>query len=505
MRIIDTFLNSITMYRLVLYGLLILAGISLLFGFTGLLPFSGLSMTVTLVLVLLTCLVTNAVFARIFKAVTNTESYLITALILFFILPPALNLTDALVAIAAGGIAMASKYLLALHKKHIFNPAAIGVFILGLFGFAAAIWWVGSLILLPFVIVLGLLIVRKIRRFHLVWAFLVPAVITICLFNLRNGLSVQESLLQMFSSWPLIFFATVMLTEPLTTPPRKKRYMVYGGLVGILFGLQFEAGPLFASPEFALVTGNIFSYLLSPKRKLFMNLKEKRLLVPSIYEFVFSGSVPFAYHPGQYLEWTVPPGRIDSRGNRRYFTIASSPTEPEVKLGVKIMPDHLSMFKKHLVTMKPGDTIVGAQLAGDFVLPEDTKQKLVFVAGGIGVTPFRSMIKDMLDKKEKRDIIFFYACSTPQEFVYQDIFDTAAKDLGVRVIYLITKAENAPQGWKGETGRLTDELIKKYVPDLNERRLYLSGPNAMVEGYKVLLIKLGVKRNSIVTDYFPGF
>jgi glycine betaine catabolism B len=505
MRLIDIFLNAITMYRLVLYGLIVLTGIAIIFGFLGLLPFSGLAFCGTLGLLLIVCFVANTVFARLFKATTNFESYLITALILFFIVPPIASQTDIYVTIAIGVIAMASKYLFAIQKRHIFNPAAIGVFLPGLFGFGNAIWWVGSLVLLPFVVIVGLLIVRKIRRFHLLLAFLIPAVITICLFNLRNGLSPLETIQQVLSSWPLIFFGTIMLTEPLTTPPRKKRYMLYGGFVGILYGSQFQIGPLSATPEFALLMGNVVSFFISPRKKLFLKLREKKQLVPSIYEFNFTGNLPFAYLPGQYLEWTLPPGRVDSRGNRRYFTIASSPTEETITLGVKVVPERSSSFKRALIGLSPGDAIVAGQLSGDFVMPSDTTKKLLFVAGGIGVTPFRSMIKYLLDRKEKRDIVFFYACSSPDEFVYRDIFYQAANELKIRVVYLLTRTGNAPKNWIGETGRLNETLLKKYVPDLSQRTVYLSGPNAMVEGYKMLFHTLRVKRSSIVTDYFPGF
>ena len=149
------------MYRLVLYGLMVLSAIAILFGFLGVLPFSGLQLISLLLIVSTVCFLTNFVLAKVFKAITSNESYLITALILFFILAPITNVQDIYISIAAAILAMASKYIFAIHKKHIFNPAAIAVFILGLLGFGNAIWWVGSAVLLPFVLVIGLLVVRK--------------------------------------------------------------------------------------------------------------------------------------------------------------------------------------------------------------------------------------------------------------------------------------------------------------------------------------------------------
>ncbi len=504
MRYIDSFLNAITMYRLVLYGLVVLVSVSIIFGFLGLLPFSGVAMLFTLTVLTAVGYLTHRIFAWIFKATTNSESYRITVLILFLIVPPISDATDFAVTAAVAFVAMASKYLLAIEKKHIFNPAAFGVFLLGLFGFGTAIWWVGSLILLPFVAVLGFLIVRKIRKPYLVLPFFLTAILTISLFNLRNGLSITESITQVVTSWPTVFFATVMLTEPLTAPTRFRLYVLYSGLVGILFGLQFHIGPLFVSPEFALVVGNIFSYIVSPKQKLFLKLKEKKQLSSDIFEFIFTKRADFSFHPGQYLEWTVPPHHVDSRGNRRYFTIASSPTEEDIRLGVKILPKQSSRFKKALLELETGDRIVASQLAGDFILPDATGH-YVFIAGGIGVTPFRSMIQYLLDKKEKRDIIFFYVASSPEELVYRDVFDRAVSELGIHVIYVITHPDNVPKGWSGEVGRLNDAILTKHVSDVKERTYYLSGPNVMVDWYKNMLRELGVPASSVITDYFPGF
>lgn len=492
------------MYALVKYGLLVLAVISILFGFLGILPFSGVQFLITLGLVVPACAFSNYFIGRLLKIPTNTESWFITAFILFFILAPVTDVRDGVITVAAGLIAMVSKYVLVFNKKHIFNPAAISIFLLGLFGFGNGIWWVGSLVLLPFVTVLGLMTVRKIRRFPMFFVFVGTALPTIVLFNVSNGLSPVESVKQVFASWPLIFFGTIMLTEPLTMPPHRKLQMMYGGFVGILFGSQFHIGPLFASPEFALVVGNIFSFAISPKYRLMLKLKKSQEVGRNLYEFVFEKNVPFVFPAGQYMEWTLAGFKADLRGNRRYFTIASSPTEPDIKLGVKIDPAASSAFKKKLLSLKPGDMIVGSQLSGDFILPNDPSKKLVFIAGGIGVTPFRSMVQFMIDSKQKRDVVLMYTAADPAEFAYKNIFDKAT-GLGVKALYIVTKSENASKNWNGLTGRITPEMIQKQIPDFKDRVFYLSGPNAMVDGYKKILLDLSLPRTQIVTDYFPGF
>ncbi|MBI2593218.1 oxidoreductase [Candidatus Daviesbacteria bacterium] len=493
---IDGFLNSITMYRVILYGLAFLSVVSILFGFFGLLPFSGLQLAESLVTIIVSCYVGNKLFSWVLRVDTNTESWWITGLILFFVLVPIIGHNELIATVLISIIAVASKYFLTFDKKHIFNPAAIACFLAGLFGFGNAVWWVGNVVLLPFVAIVGLLVVRKIRRFQLFFAFVGASILSI-------GINLPQTLLQVFISWPLIFFGTIMLTEPFTTPPNKRYRMIYGVIVGFLFGSQFSIGPLFPSPEFALIAGNIFSFIVSPKGKLFLKFKEKIQLAPAVYEFIFTPNSKFVYLPGQYMEWTLPHEKSDSRGIRRYFTIASAPEENEIKLGVKIIPDKSSSFKKSLLNLRPGQKLSADQLSGDFVL-DPKNQKFVFIAGGIGITPFRSMIKNIIGAKLKKDVVMFYCASDAQEFVYKDIFKKA-QDYGVKTIYVLGGKDPAPKNWIGETGYLTKEIIKKFVPDLKERKFYLSGPVTMVNNYKNLLKELGVRNTEIVTDYFPGY
>jgi glycine betaine catabolism B len=502
---IDDFLNTFTMYKVVMFGLLLLVLISFLLSALGILFYNPLQLAASLLLIYVSCLVSNFIFSKILKAPTNIESYLITALILFFIYKPVSNQDEAITVIAAGVLAMATKYIFAINNKHIFNPAAASAVILGLIGNSGALWWAGSDVLLPFVLIIGLLIVRKIRRFRMFFAFLAASLVSISAFQgINGGVPVQQSVIEAFISWPLIFFGTVMLTEPLTTPPTRKLQMIYGAIVGILFGAQFHFGPIYSTPELALVLGNIYSYIVSPKQKLFLRFKEKIKAAENTYEYVFTSSNKLHFKPGQYLEWTLPHGRADMRGNRRYFTIASSPTEEDIHLGVR-MEQQSSTFKKKLAEMKPTDTFVASQLMGDFTLPEDKNKKLVFIAGGIGVTPFRSMVKYLLDKKEQRSIVLFYTNKTADEIAYKDIFDKAQKELGLKPIYVLTNMDRIPAAWPGKAGRIDEKMITEEVPDFKERTFYISGPNAMVDAYKHLLNKMGVPHNQIVTDYFPGF
>lgn len=509
---IDKFLNSITMYRLVLYALMLMVSYSIVLAFSGVLHHGGLSYVYSLTIISVVCYVSNLIFAKIFNAPTNAESWIITAFILHFLMFPSVTMADAFTAVFVAFVAVASKYILTINKRHIFNPVAIAALVVGATAFfkgsipgverffdsGNVVWWVGTPVMFPLVLVAGFLVLRKIRKFSMFFSFIAGSIITTLILTFFVDQGTFKDLISMlgqnFVSWPLIFFGAFMLTEPLTVPPHRRVQILFGFLVGLLFSARYSIGPLYSTPELALVIGNIFAFAVSMKRRLMLTLKEKKLISKDTYEFSFASDFPLSFHPGQYLEWTLPSqysedGKLvaDLRGNRRFFTIASSPTEQDIKLGVKFYQPS-SAFKQGLLGLKEGLVIAAGQLGGDFTLPADTTKKLVFIAGGIGVTPFRSMIKYLIDRKEKRDITLIYSVKTEDEIAYRDIFDQAEKEIGLKVIYLIGNF-------------LTEDMVKKDIAST----FYLSGPSVMVENYKDLLLKMGVRRSRIMTDYFPGF
>lgn len=506
MKKIDQFLNSVTMYRLLVSGLLVLAAYSIILAFAGILPNSGFSYVLSLVILLGTGYWSNYFWAKVFQAPVNSESTFITSFILFFILFPTVTPLDGGILFLAAILASSSKYFLALERRHLFNPAAIAVFLLGLFGSGNAIWWVASPWLVVPVLILGLMVVHKLRLHSLFLSFILSSIFFILVVSwptslLDLGIIIQER----FVSWPLIFLGTIMLTEPFTLPPHRRQQVVYGLVVALFSTLPFSFGPVYSTPELALVLGNIFSYSVAFKRRVVLTLSSVNNIAKDIYEFSFRPNRPFPFLPGQYLEWTLGHKNADSRGNRRYFTIASSPTETEIKLGLKFS-DPPSSFKSRLLSFKPGDQIVAGQLAGDFVLPRDSNKKLVFIAGGIGITPFRSMLKYLIDREDKRDITLFYSAKTKLEFAYQDIFFEAGRKVGLKTIYLITDSKQEPAADNDfRLGFVTSEMIKKEVVDYPQCLFYLSGPSAMVQSYLSLLLSLNIPKSQIIMDYFPGF
>lgn len=507
LKFIDNLLNRVTMYRFILYYLLGLWVAALALAAWGKLPFEPTSLLLSTVVIIAVCWFTNLLFALVFEAPTNVESVYITAFILVFLItPPQASQYQAFLSLAAWAAvwAMASKYIIAVRHKHVFNPAAFAVALTALTINQSASWWVGDVAMVWFVLAGGLLMVRKLRRADLVISFLVMALAAIFSSTLgRSGDLVATAKAALLHS-PILFFAFVMLTEPLTTPPTRTLRLAYGVLVGLLFNPSLHFGSIYSTPELALVAGNLFAFAVSPKGRLLLTLKEKVQTAPDAADFLFQPNRPVSFRPGQYLEWTLVHDRADSRGNRRYFTIASSPTEREVRMGVKFYP-RASSFKKSLWHLRPGDTIVASQLAGDFVLPRDPRQPLVLIAGGIGITPFRSMVKYLLDRNEKRPIVLLYSNKTAPEIIYQDVFHEAQAKLGLKTVYTLTDVAHIPPDWPGHWGKIDWKLIAQEVPDYNARLFYVSGPHAMVTGFTETLKMMGVPRRQIRTDFFPGF
>ena len=524
---IDRFLNKITMYRLVFYGLIGMLAAAVVLGFFGLVPYGPMEIILSTLIILTLCWLANILFATVYRAHTNIESVYITAFILSLIVSPLSSLHDThfyTLAIWASLIAIGSKFIFAISKKHIFNPVAIAVVLTAFVGLSAT-WWVGTLWMLPFVLVFGLLITKKVQRFDLVVSFLVAAVISILyarlgaggIFSAANVPGILTLVRKAAVESPLFFFAFIMLTEPLTTPPTRGTRIIYGVFVGFLFSPFVHIGSVYSTPELALVVGNVFSYLMSPKGKFILVLQDKKRVAAETYDFVFTlpGNRTINFKPGQYLEWTLgtktattaavqQERAFDSRGNRRYFTLSSSPTEKTIAIGVKFY-DPSSAFKKHLLSMQRGDTVLAGGIAGDFVLPNDPSKKLVFIAGGIGITPFRSMIKYLTDRDEKRTVTLFYANKTSEDIAYRDVFDAAATKIKLKTVYALTDTRAVPLGWTGHVGYIDADLIRKEVPDYLERFFYLSGPRSMVVAFDKTLRDMGVSRRQIKKDFFPGF
>ncbi|MBP9815597.1 MAG: hypothetical protein KBC63_04770 [Candidatus Levybacteria bacterium] len=487
MNYVNRLLNRLTMYQLVFYGLAILSAYSLALSFFGFVSYTILSLIISLCIVFVSCFITNFLFAKMLHITPNKESYIITALILFLVLIPPVNIREYFLLSLVSIIAISSKYILTIKKQHLLNPAAVGLVVGSFFG-AGAIWWIGSSWFLIPVLILGILILKKVRKIKMFSVFFIFAILSLFIFGYfkENPL---DSFILLFTSWPLLFLGLVMLTEPATTPTTLKTQSVYAGIVGFLSGVLYPLGIFTMTPEMALIAGNVYSYIVRPKYRLDLETKNIYKLSEDLYELAFDKPKGFTFTPGQYMEWTAPHKSMDVRGNRRYFSLASSPTENTIQIAFR-MYEKASSFKRSIVEKTLKGNLIASHLSGDFILPKKLENPLAFIAGGIGVTPFRSMVKYLTDKNLQSDIVLLYLVKREEDLIFQDVFKEAEK-IGVKVIPVIGSYH------------ITRNDIEKNIPDAKERTFYISGPQPMVEGITSVLRSLKVK--SIKTDFFPGY
>lgn len=221
-------------------------------------------------------------------------------------------------------------------------------------------------------------------------------------------------------------------------------------------------------------------------------IEEKRKEVDDIYSFIFQPQEPVTWQAGQYALYRVSHDNPDNRGETRIFTISSPPFQKRIMLTTNYSFEESSSFKKALFAKKAGDVVEAIKIDGKFTVNKEY-QKLVFIAGGIGITPFHSILLDLEEKKDYRDIILVYSNKNEEHIVFKDTLNNLAErysKLNIKYIF-------SPQ-------RADENFIKETVPDLEERVFYISGPMRLVKAVEETLYQLKVDKENIKKDYFPG-
>ena len=196
----------------------------------------------------------------------------------------------------------------------------------------------------------------------------------------------------------------------------------------------------------------------------------------NIYSFFFTKPPQLVFDPGDFTEISLD--YSDGGGDRRWFTIASAPQEKDIQITTK-MPSKPSVYKQHLNKLNAEDKVYLSPALGSFNLPRDKSEKLIFIAAGIGVTPFRSILSHLQETKEHRDIELYYI-SKPKERVFKELLEKYS------VIY-----ENSS--------------FNPADLELRDRTVFLSGPKPLIKKYNEDLLANGVQKSQIKLDYFPGY
>ena len=213
--------------------------------------------------------------------------------------------------------------------------------------------------------------------------------------------------------------------------------------------------------------------------KVFFERREE--LAPGIWQYFFRPEQAVDFIPGQYAAFHVPDRLNDPRGQSRVFTMTSLPTDELVSFVVKFV-EPLSPYKQALQQLQPHYELRMDEAMGDLVLPKLTSIPLVFIAGGIGIASFVSMVNSGVDE---RNVRLLYTVHSADEIIFTGIAGQLQSDIFI-----------APN-------RVTTEAItKNQAPDT---QYYLSGSERFVEGLRRDLQDLGILHEQIVFDYFDGY
>ncbi len=232
-------------------------------------------------------------------------------------------------------------------------------------------------------------------------------------------------------------------------------------------------------------------------------LKGKREIAHNTMEFTFSKPDGFDYQPGQFMNWIyLNQPVMDKKGNRRSMSFASSPTEPDLVIAMR-MSD--SAYKQSLLKAPVGTEFLAIGPAGKFVLPQDTAKELVFLAGGIGITPFRSMVKYITDRQLPYHITLFYSnfCLEGCAY-YTDLEAWEKKNTFFRFVPTLTGGERVEATWTGERTLIDEALLRRQIPDIMRPTYMIVGPPAMVDAMVALLKNLQLPKEQVIVEKFTG-
>ncbi len=228
----------------------------------------------------------------------------------------------------------------------------------------------------------------------------------------------------------------------------------------------------------------------------------------NVISFIFEKPADLNYQAGQFFRYKLPNSNPDERGENRFFTNPAPPFENKIQISTRVEEEKSSTFKKDLAGLKPGDTIEASGPKGDFIL-KDPRRKTLFIAAGIGITPFRSMLLQLDHNNQPLNIILLYAIRDKNAFFKKEFEKLAKKHPEFKIIYIVsaenTEAEKLTENIKIIPGKLDADLIKNLVPGFKDYIFYTSGPEPMVEDLEVKIADMGVRDENSIRDYFPGY
>jgi ferredoxin-NADP reductase len=235
-----------------------------------------------------------------------------------------------------------------------------------------------------------------------------------------------------------------------------------------------------------------------------VKLKRRQEIASGTMAFHFEKPEGFSYTAGQFGDVTLAnPPETDAEGNTRTFTLASAPYEGDLMVATRMRD---SAFKRVLKSMALGTEVSLNAPDGSLTLHSDARIPAVFLSGGIGVTPVRSIVLQATHDKLPHKIVLFDSNRRPEDSAFLDeLADAQKRNPNFTLIGTMTEMEKSSKTWSGETGYVTQAMLLKSVHDLSLPIFYISGPPAMVAAMRKILDDSGVKDDKIRTEEFAGY
>ena len=220
--------------------------------------------------------------------------------------------------------------------------------------------------------------------------------------------------------------------------------------------------------------------------------------------FRFEKPSGWTFEAGQAMDITLlAPSETDAEGNTRTFTIASAPYEKSLMVATRMRD---TAFKRVLKVMPVGTAVQIEGPAGDLTLHRDPARTAVFLSGGIGITPFRSIVFDAAKERLPHRILLFYSNRRPEDAAFLAELQTLEKEnANYKLIASMTEMEKSHRPWRGETGVIGKEMLARNLKDAASPIYYIAGPPEMVKGLHTMINESGVDEGDIRTEEFSGY
>ena len=246
---------------------------------------------------------------------------------------------------------------------------------------------------------------------------------------------------------------------------------------------------------------DVYYYTAMPYQ---IKFKGKEEIAFETMAFHFEKPKDFVYKAGQFADYTlINPSQTDAEGNTRGFTICCAPYEDDIMFATRMRD---TAFKREMEKMPIGTEVTFDAPYGSFTLHNNTGIPAVFLTGGIGITPVRSILLQATHEIAPHRIFVFYSNKSPKDAAFlTDLNNLQEKNKNITFVPSMTDMDGTGQEWKGETGFFTKEMLEKYIVDLQEPIYYISGPKAMVTAVRKTINDAGVDDDNIRTEEFSGY